>query len=331
VLILDGNGPSAGKELEMHLLSMQNQERLHQSIASEKSSRLDELHESKGNRISCLLPTSPNSTLTTFAAIGKRTRKVRFVDNNEDFPEHSSPVTEVYPPSPLHLSDGDVQALWFDSEELLDIKNRAKTTCLRVSQIEDDESDASASSKKEEKDHFTLAHRKTTLILAADFRGLLKLSQSSPVEDLIPWCSSRLECRGLERFACRDYNLFRQKDIRTTRRGVLNWQKENLLDHPPNNSCSAVDSLANIARKASRRARTFAHFLGEADALEAARIYSCTDCSSTTRKRNSGCGVSTIKLNEEAKCDFIRSTPARKRSRNIDIGLAAAVATGCNI
>jgi hypothetical protein len=275
-------------------------------------------------------------------------RRVRFIDDCDGSTHSQSPVTEWHEPSRLVRTQEEWHAIWYDSEELLDVKKRVKRACVRV-----------AEASGPEPVLLTLAHRKTTLILSSDFRGLMKLSNTSPVTDLRTWCSSRLDCRGLERFACRDYNLFRQKDIRDVRRSVLTAQerlRRGDVDVPDDRLLgfeSYDETVAAASRLASRRSRAFAHFVGEADALEASRVYSSESIDrgapprtiSSCCKRAHATVPSTVisaprSISKDinittgaASCsEFVRATPARKRSRIlIEVNLAQAVANSCSI
>lgn len=123
----------------------------------------------------------------------------------------------------------------------------------------------------------SLAHRKTTLMLSADFKSLTKLSKSTPDQDLHQWCSWNDGRRGLERFSSQTYWVFRRRDIAYFREGVVKTSKRLRQDgdYDP-------EAIAKLAREASRRPRTFALFMGEADALEANSVY--TDVSPMTRQ-----------------------------------------------
>lgn len=115
--------------------------------------------------------------------------------------------------------------------------------------------------KKYLSEDVSMAHRKTTLMLASDFKALLKLSRTTPDQDLRIWNRSCDGARGLERYACKDYACFRRKDITNTRTVVLAEQARQRQDRAHDS-----DAISLVAKEASRRARTFAHMMGEADA-----------------------------------------------------------------
>jgi len=148
-----------------------------------------------------------------------------------------------------YYTDEDVQIKWYSNEDLAQIKLNAKELSneLRRSTSPQDAS-------------LTEAHRKTTLMLKSDFKKLIKLSPSTPDQDLTNWCSYNDGRRGLERFACRDYTMLRRNDIANTRQAVLEGSR----------SKKTPESIAQDAREASRRARTFARFFAAADS-EAAK------------------------------------------------------------
>jgi hypothetical protein len=161
-------------------------------------------------------------------------------------------IKKVIKPEAGYYTDEDVQIKWWGLDELGDIKQRAKETSilLRKSLVGRESS-------------LTMAHRKTSLILASDFKALIRLSPSTPDKDLQAWCSFDDGRRGLERFSSKDYSCLRRQDIINTRESVLGEQqrqKETMRYDP--------EVIARVARETSRRARTFALFFGEADARE---------------------------------------------------------------
>jgi hypothetical protein len=168
-------------------------------------------------------------------------RRVRF-DRNK----------KVINPEAGYYTDEDVQIKWWGFDELDGIKQRAKETSivLRKSLIGRESS-------------LTMAHRKTSLILASDFKALIRLSPSTPDKDLQGWCSFDDGRRGLERFASKDYSCLRRQDITNTRESVMGEQQRQreTMKYDP-------EVIARVARETSRRARTFALFFGEADARE---------------------------------------------------------------
>ena len=146
---------------------------------------------------------------------------------------------------PEFYSDDDVATKWFSNDDLARIKVHAKDLCneLRRSDSPQDTT-------------LTIAHRKTSLMLKSDFKALVKLTPTTPDQDLTKWCSYTDGRRGLERFASRDYSIMRRNDISNTLQAVLNGAK---LHHD-------AETIAHSAREASRRARTFARFFAAADA-----------------------------------------------------------------
>lgn len=148
-------------------------------------------------------------------------------------------------PEPEYYSDEDVSTKWYSNQELALIKLLAKDLSneLRRSTCPQDAT-------------LTIAHRKTSLMLKSDFKALVKLSPSTPDQDLINWCSYTDGRRGLERFASRDYSLMRRNDIANTRQAVLEGVR----------TMQDAETIAHAAREASKRARTFARFFAAADA-----------------------------------------------------------------
>jgi len=148
-------------------------------------------------------------------------------------------------PEPEYYSDEDVSTKWYSNEDLTMIKFLAKELSneLRRSTCPQDAT-------------LTIAHRKTSLMLKSDFKALVKLSPSTPDQDLTDWCSYTDGRRGLERFASRDYSIMRRNDIANTRQAVLEGVR----------TIQDAETIAHAAREASRRARTFARFFAAADA-----------------------------------------------------------------
>jgi hypothetical protein len=158
--------------------------------------------------------------------------------------------TEVINPFPEDYTDEDVQVKWYCMDDLQQIKQRAK-----------EESNELRKSSKGQDTCLCVAHRKTSLMIKSDFKSLVKLSPSTPDQDLSEWCSYMDGRRGLERFASRDYAALRRNDICNTRAAVMQEyarQSEFYLSDP--------EAIANVAREASKRARTFARFFAAADA-----------------------------------------------------------------
>ena len=159
---------------------------------------------------------------------------------------------------PEYYDEEDIPTRWWVPEELQIIRQNAKA-------IAEDLRNKSAANPSS--CFIALAHRKTTLMLAADFKSLMKLSRSTPDQDLHQWCSWNDGRRGLERFSSQNYWGFRRRDVSNFRKGVVEEatrQKEHGFYDP--------EIIGKVAREASRRPRTFALFMGEADALEASCI-----------------------------------------------------------
>jgi hypothetical protein len=159
---------------------------------------------------------------------------------------------KVINPEGGYYTDEDVRIKWWGFEELDDIKRGAKETSLVLRKT-----------LAGRECSLTMAHRKTSLILASDFKALIRLSPSTPDKDLQGWCSFNDGRRGLERFSSKDYSCLRRQDITNTRESVMDEQlrqKETMKYDPV--------AIARVARETSRRARTFALFFGEADAKE---------------------------------------------------------------
>ena len=175
-----------------------------------------------------------------------RTRKVKF----------GKPI--IIQENPSYFDDTDDATKWWNADDLQMIRQEAK----RISGELRGKSSADPSSC-----FLTLAHRKTTLMLASDFKNLMKLPRSTPDKDLHQWCSWNDGRRGLERFSSKAFWCFRRKDISNYRGGIVDeyTRQKQAGYHDP-------EVISKLAREASRRPRTFALFMGEADALEASSI-----------------------------------------------------------
>lgn len=150
-------------------------------------------------------------------------------------------------------NDEDIETKWFTGDELLQIRNEAKAfSALLRRGVSPDACD------------LTLAYKKTSLILSSDFKPLMELGPAGPDRHLqMGWCSHSDGRRGLERFSSREVCNQRRNDIIATRKAVL---EEQSLQR--DRGCFDDEAIARIARGISRRARTFAHFLGAADAKQ---------------------------------------------------------------
>lgn len=199
------------------------------------------------------------------------------------------PKLHILNPEKEYYSDEDIVERWFSPVELQSIKRDAKdfSTILRRS-------------TRSKETCLTMAHRKTTLMLKGDLKALVRLSPSTPDQDIVQWCSVDDGRRGLERFSSRDYCCFRRKDVGTTRTKVL-------AEQTSQREMGIVDdvAIARVARESSRRARSFALFFGEADLQSAKRSQ-----------------MTPLKVSRDLP---ERRLPPRKRSRlNLDIAPAAA-------
>jgi len=144
---------------------------------------------------------------------------------------------------------------WWSAEELQKIRKSVKALCARIRRND----------KCQDYELIT-AHHKITLILASDFRSLMKMSRSLPNQDLSIWCSHDDGRRGLERFVSQVYSSFRMHDIVETRKAVLREQvrrrRKGVYD---------PDTFAELCQRASRRARSFAQFMAGADAEQVSK------------------------------------------------------------
>ena len=129
------------------------------------------------------------------------------------------------------ISDGEVQRRWWTQNDLDEIKRRAKDLSIRLRQ-----------QAKQKGCYIELAHKKTSLMLTNNFPELVKLSPSSPDQDLKHWCARSDGRRGLERFASREYGLCRKDDVLDARDAVLQEQ-----ERQRQKKVYSVDSLANVS------------------------------------------------------------------------------------
>lgn len=147
----------------------------------------------------------------------------------------------------------DIEIKWWTSGELIAIRSSVKETVVAL-----------RGGKERTDSCLAMAHHKTTLMLSSDFKALMKLSPTTPEQDLYRWSSHADGRRGLERFVSRDYCCFRRRDIASTRSGVFKEQ----IRQKQLGICEP-ELISKLAREASRRARSFSLFMGEADALAA--------------------------------------------------------------
>jgi len=108
-----------------------------------------------------------------------------------------------------------------------------------------------------------MGHHKTKLVLKSDFRRLVKLPLTTPEKDLQRWCAHNDGRRGLERIASKEYNATQVKDHIDIQKMVFKEQKlqQKLNIYDP-------ERIAAICKEISKRSRTFANYMGTADALE---------------------------------------------------------------
>ena len=162
-----------------------------------------------------------------------------------------NPRKTIINPEREFYTDEDVRLKWMSSGDLRHLKVSAKELSNRLRK----------SPRSLDQKTISVAHRKTTLMLKSDFKALMKLSSSTPDEDLSRWCHSPDGRRGLERFCSRDYAAFRQIDIGKVRAAV---REECVRQRAA--GIQDAEAIASAAQLHSRRARTFARFLGAADA-----------------------------------------------------------------
>lgn len=208
----------------------------------------------------------------------KRTseKRVRFSHNNQ-----------VHEPDEKYYTDQDIATKWWTTDELLAIRSLAKCMGSVLRKL----SPRTGCS-------LSMAHRKTTLMLTADFKSLIKLGGNTPDQDLSLWCSQTDGRRGLERFSSRDYHILRKRDIISTRMAVLGEQARQRQQKPSIVDFD-VEAIATASRELSRRARTFSLFMAAADTKQVT-----TDALKQSRPQ------------EEAETGpQSRRAPPRKRSR----------------
>lgn len=168
------------------------------------------------------------------------------------------------------ICDAEIQQRWWTPEDLDDIKRRAKEMSIRLRQ-----------QAKEKGCYIGMAHKKTSLMLTNNFPELVKLSPSSPDQDLGHWCARSDGRRGLERFASREYGICRKDDVLDARDAVFREQERQRKSHEQSSSSMVpldAESMAKISKEKSRRSRTFSLFMGEADAQAAARMVAQERC-----------------------------------------------------
>lgn len=229
-------------------------------------------------RFACTLKITDDPVVSHVPAKSKK--RVRFASEKQIV----NPVKEYY-------TDEDIQTKWWTADGLYDIKVQAKKMSSTIRR------QGSSQSCR-----ITMAHRKTSLMLAGDFKSLLRLTQTSPDQDLQQWCSNDDGRRGLERFSSRDYCCLRRRDIMGTRKAVLTEQKLQSQTRVRDE-----EAIARLSREASRRERTFSAYLAEADAKQLRGERPRPKTTTTTKSQR-----------REAPPQ--RRAPPRKRSRIEDPG-----------
>lgn len=174
-------------------------------------------------------------------------KKVAFLDPIECFDDSSSDCF-----SSDTLSMEEIETLWWQKDELSEIRSNAK---LLTKMFRQDNRECYP---------IMMALKKTKLILNSEIQKLVQLPLSRPDEDLQSWCAKNDGRRGLERYASKEYATCHHNDLYRVRRAVLAQQaiqsEEDIYD---------AELVAESSRMISRRARTFALFMGEADSYEA--------------------------------------------------------------
>ena len=160
------------------------------------------------------------------------------------------------------ICDSEIQQRWWTPDDLDEIKRRAKEMSIRLRQ-----------QAKEKGCYIGMAHKKTSLMLTNNFPELVKLSPSSPDQDLRHWCARSDGRRGLERFASREYGICRKDDVLDARDAVFQEQERQRSSSEPSSKVPLdPEAMAKVSKEKSRRSRTFSLFMGEADAQAAARM-----------------------------------------------------------
>ena len=186
-------------------------------------------------------------TKKTQATSGSPVRKIskrciRFDDSDAVIENNSEP-----------LSKSTIESLWWTPEELLRMKKTAKDLSCVVRKIAEDRGCSVAK-----------AFTKTSLMLSSDMKSLVQLTPTTPEQDLFRWCCKLDGRRGLERFASNEFARARRQELINYRAAVI-LEQERQRDLNESNA----DLIAKAAREESRRSRTFALYMGEADAMAA--------------------------------------------------------------
>lgn len=185
------------------------------------------------------------SQLEAISSIPVRTsrKRVRFDER----------LNQQVDPDATFYTDDDIEIRWCTERSLHEGRQRARELSSKLREL----------SKSHDCD-LTMAHRKVTLILKRDFNSLLKLTRTSPDQDLSAWCAEDDGRRGLERFTSKVYASFRKRDVAETVSAVLEEQRRQRLAQ-----INDPELLAQASRTVSQRARSFANFFGAADAKQA--------------------------------------------------------------
>ena len=162
----------------------------------------------------------------------------------------------------------EMEIRWWSQDDLDNIKKAAKEMSLKLRKL-----------AKEKGCYVEVAHKKTTLMLTNSFQELVKMSASSPDQDLRHWCVRSDGRRGLERFACKEYGNTRKDDVIGTRMAVFQEQ-----DKQRKARKYIPEAMAKVSKAHSRRSRTFSLFMGEADAQTATRNLERTTSSSSSKR-----------------------------------------------
>ena len=152
------------------------------------------------------------------------------------------------------LSEESVQSMWWNRDEVSRLRQSARELSATIRENSDVQNCPLVN-----------AYKKTTLMLSNDLQALVKLSPTTPDQDLFRHCCKMDGRRGLERYSSKTFAASRHQDIVDCRNAVFQEQrrqKEELCG-------GELDPqlIAKVSREASRRARSFAVFLGEADSL----------------------------------------------------------------
>lgn len=195
------------------------------------------------------------------------------------------------------ITEEEMQIRWWSQDDLEMIKKCAKEMSLKLRKL-----------AKERGCYVETAHKKTSLMLTNSFQELVKMTPSSPDQDLRHWCARSDGRRGLERFACRDFGNSRKEDVLGTRKAVFDEQ-----DRQRRKQTYNPDNIAKVCKAHSRRSRTFSLFMGEADAQSANDLSSAASTSS--RSRTSVQRTSSKRV--QASRSPSRQQPKQKQQRRV--------------